>query len=140
MTEPAQIPAGKFLGNRKLKNAEARAFFTSEDPANPSGHEPDWQRVVPGPPQASDPASLEQLIADGYIGLYIRTDDSEPGAPADDHPCRATSKVIQLLIDTSLESLCRRGIESKDAQDFSNQVTEILATAILGKQNTQSQT
>lgn len=124
---------GKFWGNKKLHNEAARAFFASEDPRNPSGHEPDWERIVAGPPKADTAAKLEELESQGFVGLYERLPHQSVVVPADDDPRRATSAGVLLLMQTTVPALMVAGYSSIDAQQISADTTRDLADLMLGK-------
>lgn len=124
---------GKFWGNKKLHTAEVRAFIDSEDPRNPSGHEPDWDRIVAGPPKADTAEKVQELESLGYVGLYQRLPNQPVVVPADDDPRRAPSAALLLLMKSSVPALLAAGLNSIEAKEISDNTTRDLADLMLGR-------
>jgi hypothetical protein len=122
---------GAFKYNKKLYTAAGREFFESEDPRMPAGHEPDWNSVVAGPPYSNNPATVERLTAEGYVGLYERLADEPVDIPADDDPRRAPGLGISILMATTPSALAESGMAPSAAFAFSDRVTDLLAEVSL---------
>lgn len=121
-----------FVSNKKLYSLAGREFFQSEDLRNPSGHEPDWNCFVAGPPLSDDAQSLEMFRTQNYVGLYRR----QPGDPVteipDDHPLREMGAGVRLLYETTPANLVARGLSPEAAFALSDDVLQQMTEMYLG--------
>lgn len=125
-----QSQLGRFVGNKKLHNAETRAFFNREDPSNPNGHEPDWKLVVTGAPWAATAEETQELARLGFVGLYTRLPGTAVVVPADDAPCRGVCLGVKILMEPTLAAAPKPETPVDLAIYYSSRVTEHLADLV----------
>lgn len=125
-----QSQLGRFVGNKKLHNAETRAFFNQEDPTNPSGHEPNWEQVVAGAPWAATAEETQELARLGFVGLYTRLPGTPTVVPADDAACRAVCLGVKILMEPAAVVIEKHQSPVDLAIYYSSRVTEHLADLV----------
>lgn len=121
---------GKFVGNKKLHDAETRAFFKQEDPTNPNGHEPNWELVVAGAPWAATAEETQELARLGFVGLYTRLPGSAVVVPPDDAACRGVCLGVKILMEPAALAAQKHGNPVDLAIYYSSRVTEHLADIV----------
>ena len=125
-----QSQLGRFVGNKKLHDAETRAFFNQEDPTNPNGHEPDWELVVAGAPWAATAEETQELARLGFVGLYTRLPGSAVVVPPDDAACRGVCLGVKILMEPAAAAAQKQGSPIDLAIYYSSRVTEHLADIV----------
>lgn len=125
-----QLQLGRFVGNKKLHNAETRAFFKQEDPTNPNGHEPDWNLLVAGAPWAATAEETQELARLGFVGLYARLPGTAVVVPADDAPSRGVCLGVKILMEPTLAAAPKPETPVDLAIYYSSRVTEHLVDLV----------
>jgi hypothetical protein len=82
-----------FMWNTRIYTSAARAAFAAKDIHNPACRDLDWAIFVVGPPQATETMSVQELKAEGYLGLYKRLPGEPPCIITDNDPRRLSPRV-----------------------------------------------